>query len=490
MAVDGLAKRFHEPGFYQTSTPQSSYQFLPFRFSRLNGKVFVSNEVGEYLLLEQSEFNDFTAHKLNQNSDIYHDLKSKHFLFDDENSSAPLLLSIKLRTKYQHIRQFTNLHIFVVSLRCDYSCPYCQVSRQSEDKRKFDMSEETAIKAIDFVFKSPSPALKFEFQGGESLLNLPLIKFIVKTAKKRNDTENRDLQFVIATNLSYIDDDVLDFCRQHDIYISSSLDGPAWLHNKNRPRPGRNGYELTVTNIQKVRDALGPDKIASLMTTTEASLGCVRDIIDEYIDNGYHSIFLRPLSPYGFAIKTKAAYKYDVARWLEFYKEGMEYILELNENGVPIREDYSSMILTKLLTPYNPGYVDLQSPSGAGISAIVFNYDGNVYASDESRMLAEMGDDHFNLGNLNSDSYEEIIGSDTLLQTIEDSITESVPMCRDCAYQPYCGSDPVYHYATQHDVIGHKAKSGFCQKNMGVIEYLIAKLESDSGYILRQWAQR
>ena len=42
--------------------------------------------------------------------------------------------------------------MFVISLRCEHSCPYCQVSRQSQDKQKFDMTKETADKAIDLVF--------------------------------------------------------------------------------------------------------------------------------------------------------------------------------------------------------------------------------------------------------------------------------------------------------------------------------------------------
>jgi len=36
----------------------------------------------------------------------------------------------------------------VVSLRCEHSCPYCQVSRQSEDRSAFDMTEQTAEKAL------------------------------------------------------------------------------------------------------------------------------------------------------------------------------------------------------------------------------------------------------------------------------------------------------------------------------------------------------
>ena len=492
MNSQGLAKRFSPLEHFQEGSA-GGYALLPFRFHRMpESRVLLTNDVGEYLVLPSADFDLFAAHQLDPNSAAYEALKSRHFLLDGDSSVALDLLALKARTKFQHIKQFTSLHIFVVSLRCDYSCPYCQVSRQTTEKGRFDMSEETALAAIDFTFKSPSPAIKIEFQGGEPLLNLPLIRFVVANAKKRNETEKRDLQFVIATNLSYLDSDVLAFCEEHDIFLSTSLDGPEDLHNKNRPRPGQNGHALTVSAIETVRSELGRDRVAALMTTTEASLGRVREIVDEYLLRGFSSIFLRSLSPYGFAVKTKNIDKYNAQRWLDFYKDGLAYIIELNKQGIPFREEYAALILTQMLTPYAHRYVDLQSPAGIAISAIVFNYDGDVYASDESRMLAEMGDKTFRLGQLGSDSYEAILGNDVLLRAIEDSITESVPMCRDCAFKPYCGSDPVYHYATQRDWVGHKAKSGFCKKNMGIFQHLIELLEGgDEGTrkILEGWAR-
>jgi hypothetical protein len=51
------------------------------------------------------------------------------------------------------------------------------------------------------------------------------------------------------------------------------------------------------------------------------------------------------------------------------------------------------------------GYVDLRSPSGIGVAAGVCNYDGRVFASDEGRVLAEMGDRTFELGDLHTDDY-------------------------------------------------------------------------------------
>ena len=60
---------------------------------------------------------------------------------------------------------------------------------------------------------------------------------------------------------------------------------------------------------------------------------------------GLREIFLRPLSPYGFAIKTKSYSAYDAERWLAFYEEGLDYILELNRQGVDVIERYAAIIL-------------------------------------------------------------------------------------------------------------------------------------------------
>lgn len=189
------------------------------------------------------------------------------------------------------LREPTPLHIFVVTLRCEHSCPYCQVSRRSADKALYDMSEDTARRALDVAMSSPPPAIKIEFQGGEPLLNFGLIKSIV-AATLAQDSGKR-VEFVITSNLALLDDEVLTFCREHSILLSTSLNGPADLHNRNRPRPGSNSHQLAVDGIRRAQSALGKDRIGALMTTTEASLDRVEDIVDEYVALGLDGIFLR-----------------------------------------------------------------------------------------------------------------------------------------------------------------------------------------------------
>ncbi|MDA9096935.1 His-Xaa-Ser system radical SAM maturase HxsB [Methylophilaceae bacterium] len=482
--------KFKEVSFY---APPKKYKLLPFRFDKFNeDQSIITNLVGEYMLFPTKDLDNLINLKYKESSEHYGQLRSKHFIYQHNEKSPIELVALKLRTKFSRLPSFTSLHIFVVTLRCDHSCPYCQVSRQSQDKNKFDMSYESADRSIDFVFRSPSKAIKIEFQGGEPLLNFDLVKYIVIKAKKINLERKADLQFVIATTMSLITEEIISFCKEHRIVISSSLDGPADLHNKNRPRRDKNSYEKFVEGLTKTRDALGYDQVSALMTTTEDSLKDVRGIIDEYLMLGFNGIFLRPLSPYGFAIKTKKFLSYQAERWFDFYKAGLDYIIELNRSGIDFSEQYSSIILSKILTSNDPGYVDLMNPSGIGIAAIVFNYDGDVYASDESRMLAEMGDKKFNLGNVNSNTYEEIILSDNLLDVLEESFTLSMPMCNDCAYENYCGSDPVYHYATQKDVIGRKPESDFCKRNISIFKHLISLMESDQFIkeLFTRWANR
>ena len=484
-----MATRFEPRESFDANRDQG-YRLLPFSFTPLNHREYVlTNQAGQYTLLDRPTLDNFVNHRLGVCSDAYATLKSLHFLIDSDSTVAIDLLALKVRTKNARFSDFTGLHIFVATLRCEHSCPYCQVSRQSDNKTAFDMSFETADRALQMVFRSPSPAIKIEFQGGEPMLNFELIRHVVERAEGINLTEHRDLQFVIATNLALLTDDILAYCKSHDILLSTSLDGPGDLHNQNRPRPGGDSYDRAVSGIARAREVLGRDRVSALMTTTEASLGRAIDIIDEYVRLNFDRIFLRPLSPYGFAIKTKSYQAYDSDEWLDFYFKGLAYILELNRNGLHFVEHYASILLSKMLTPFESGFVDLRNPAGIGIGAVVYNYDGDVYASDESRMLAEMHDKTFHLGNVHDNTWEEVMTSSALLDPLEESFAGSAPMCSECAFQPYCGSEPVFHHATQGDFVGHKPSSAFCHRNMAIIRHLIELLRSDdqTNQILMSW---
>jgi uncharacterized protein len=468
---------FSDPSTYQPAAPVLG--LMPFRFARFDAdRYLLTNDVGDHELLAIEDFQRLVSKTLDPNSATYLNLRSKNFVSDDRGSVHARVLASRYRTKKAFLEGFTKLHIFVVSLRCDHSCPYCQVSRQSEDRLKYDMTSEIARRGVDLMLQTPARAVTCEFQGGESLLNFPLLQEIVLYAKERNQAVGKEIRFVACTNLSTLTDEHLDFFKQHDVLVSTSLDGPVQLHDKNRPLSKASSHALFERNLRRVQEALGGDKVSALMTTTKESLQYPTEIIDEYLRLDLSSIFIRPLSPFGFAVKTAKAIGYGMDDFLAFYKKALTRIIEINRMGCHFPESYATIILEKVLTPFTNGYVDLQSPAGAGFGVVVYNYDGEVYASDESRMLAEMGDTNLRLGNMLENSYEEIFFGEQMQAIAAASCNESLPGCSDCAYQPFCGADPVYNYATQGDMFGHRPTSGFCRRNMGIIRHLLQLLHS------------
>lgn len=467
------------------------YQLLPFDFARLSARrALVVNPAGEFKVVPTDALSSAADGTLSPSTETYRDLESIQAVATDIQLAGELL-SNKVAAKQECLRDFTGLHIFVTTLRCDHTCQYCQVSRRNTGEGSYDMSREHADKALSWVFRSPRKAVKIEFQGGESMLNFELIKWVVMRAEELNKTYDKQLAFVIATNLTPLDEEILSFAAAHDVHFSTSLDGPEGLHNANRPRPGKNSYQKAKEGILRIQERLGRERVSALMTTTQKSLSMPKEIVDEYLSLGLGGIFLRPLSPYGFAIKTKSFKKYDSSEWLKFYQEGLDYIIELNRKGIPFYEYYAGLLLKKMLSNRGTNYVDLQNPSGTAIGAIVFNYNGKVYGSDEGRMLAEMGNEELCLGHLDTDTYDSVYAGEKLLRLLDISMQEGSPGCDQCAFRHWCGSDPAYHIAMQQDAVGHKTFSGFCSRNMGLMKIIIDKLENGDDFtkkLFRSWA--
>ena len=453
-------------------------RWLPFTFERIEkGNVLLSNFAGELEIVTAIEFEQLAAKRI-IDFDLFDRLTAKQFIEFDDNSAAKELLAIKYKTRLAPASENPGLHIFVVTLRCEHSCPYCQVSRTLSSGTQFDMSIETAMLALKLVFQSKSKALKIEFQGGESLLNFDLIKMVVLEATRINRVEQRNLAFVVATNLVPLDEEMLQFFSANNVHLSTSIDGPSALHNANRPRKGNDSFERAVDGIARARSFLGHDSVSALMTTTAKSLNHANEIVDTYVDLGFRSIFIRALSPFGFAIKKKQYDTYGTEAWAKFYLECLGRVIEHNRNGIRIREEFAALLLKRIFTNGNGSFADYQTPAGLGTKSILYNYDGAVYASDESRMLAETGDKQFKIGTV-SDSLLELLGSQVLYDAIDESTLESNIGCSDCPFRVTCAADPVQQWSLFGDYVGKKAESPICIKTKIITKAILDYLETD-----------
>lgn len=461
------------------------YYLLPFNFTEISGKEVLVNELGDMIISPKGTVEEMVNRTIEKN-DLYKSLVANFFISEELVPPLADIYAERLREKKRFLDNFTGLHIFVLTLRCNQNCIYCQASSQNEHQLGCSMSYETMEKSVRLMFKSPSKFLTMEFQGGEPSLMPDLIEFGIEKAEELNKIEQRNITYVLCTNSIKLTDRVLDICKKYSVLISTSLDGPAFLHNSNRGK--KDSYEKVVAGITKARSVLGDNRVAALMTTSVEGLNYPVEIVDEYVKLGFNSIFLRALNPYGLATENDDWDGYN-SRFIEFYKQAFEHILEINKKGDFFMEEFAAIILRKVLTPYSTGFVDLQSPAGVINSVLIYNYDGYVYASDESRMLAEFDDYTFKLGSV-SDSYEDIVFGKNAKRIANVWANEALAGCSDCALKSYCGADPVRNYSTQGDMYGHRPTSLLCKKNKSIIEYLISLIierEDEVMPIFRKW---
>ncbi len=466
-----------------------TYRLLPFRFLELEEKVLITSFVGDYLYLSQQEFYDLISGTVAENTDLFKNLQS-NFIISSGNINFDIdVLATRYRSKKAFVEDGPVLHMVVTTLRCNQKCKYCQATARSKEDDCVDMSVETAEKVAEKIMQSRSDCLKVEFQGGEPSLNFSAIKAIVKKITELNASGEKHVEYVICSNLYHVTPEQLDFFKENKFDISTSIDGPEYLHDLNRISWNDSGtFQNVVQNIALAKQYVG-ERVNALLTISQQNISHLREIIDTYIQLGFRGIIFRALNPYGRCITNKDDLFYSVDEYISAYKDALEYIISLGLKGVQIKEGYSTLLLRRILTPFATGFVDLQSPCGAALSCVIYDYNGRIYACDEGRMLSAMGDESFYLGNVD-ESYLDIFCGKKAEQLARNSIVETIPQCTDCVYAMWCGADPVRSYATTGLPIALKCNSEFCARHSKLFALLLDMLNRDeeTKALLYDWA--
>lgn len=445
-------------------------------------KFLITNYAGRYALLDNDEFHMFckgdTLH-----SDTLDKLSESFFCTEGNSEQFIAKYSEAIREYRNYLFVGTGLHIFVLTEKCNMKCVYCQASTNEKGRM---MSCETAEKCVDFALHSPNKYLSIEFQGGEPLANFKVLKHIVNYCKEK--ACGKIIEFNLVSNLTMLNDEMAGFIRDNHINVSTSLDGDEILQNLNRPMIGKNGYLLWKKNYRRLKEITGRG-CGAIQTTTRYSLTRHKEIVDEYIENGLNRIFIRPLTPLGYAAQCWNVIGYSAEEFLEFYRKSFEYIMEKCKQGYHIAEGHACIFLEKILNHRAGNYTELTSPCGAAIGQLAYNYDGNIYSCDEGRMMAEMGDQTFKLGDVNT-PYNKLFESPMCKLLVNASCLECIPQCEQCVFSPYCGTCPVLNYFESKTAFPDKPNGYKCKIYKGILTTIFEKLlngTSDEIEILQGW---
>ena len=467
----------------------------PFCLRQLpGGKYLLTNHGGDHVIVEESELQRLMRGQVEPDEELYARLGERNFLARELDTDR---LGAQIRARNGFLGGGPHLHIVVPTLRCNETCVYCHASRADLGATDTDMSQETARRAVELILQTTSPDVTIEFQGGEPLVRFDLVRAIVEQALELNVQAGKRLQFALVSNLALMDDQMLEFLLEHRVQVCTSIDGPPQLHNRQRILPGGDSFDSSAQWIRRLNEAYveaGLDPllyhVEALLTTTRATLAQPREVVDTYLELGCRSIFLRPIDPFGFARRTAGKHGYAAPEFLAFYREAVDYILELNLAGEQLLERFAAIFLTKILAGSQPNFLDVRSPCGAGIGQVVYNHDGKIFTCDEGRMVHAMGDSLFQIGDVASSDYQQVVGHEMVQACVVASNIDASPDCVNCVYSPYCGLCPVYNYVTQGTLQGRMRDSSLCAIFKGIQDYLFGKIsenEADVLAILDRW---
>jgi His-Xaa-Ser system radical SAM maturase HxsB len=371
--------------------------------------------------------------------------------------------------------------ILVPTLRCNLACSYCQVSRVGIDRAGFDWSKETLAAVLDTIGRLPTRRIKIEFQGGEPTLRPDLIRVVMDACARFDER-----QFVICTNLLDVSEEVIEIFDHPDVFISTSLDGNAALHGRNRTKD-KGTTDRFFANLRSVIERYGPRKISALPTIDASSPPDIDDLIDVYVAHGFESIFLRPINFQGFARKRHKASRAQDDGWRNYYERFVRTIIARNwaDRDRVLEETYFSIALRRIFQPGRDRHVDLRNPNPMGVDYIVVDHDGVVYPTDEARMLARSGVIDLSIGTIAGGWDGE---ARALLNQHVTNLDD--PACNSCAYQPFCGRDVVDDIARYGRIDQPRYDTQFCRRHLHLFDFVFQLIYDDDPavrYSLARW---
>jgi len=449
--------------------------------------ILITTSHGSWVVLSNEEFDLLMKNKIHEDSYLFDVLEGKGIIITEKNTNE---IVNKYKQRFDYLSNGIGLHIVVPTLRCNHQCIYCHSLSKDMDTKCYDMDEDIAKAVVDFIFQSPSKSINLEFQGGEPLVNFPIVQYIVEYAKEKNNSKyssnvwysgNKQLSFTIVTNLTLMDEEILNYILKNRIRICTSLDGPKELHDKNRPCKNYNSSYEEVTHWIDIIKKKDPT-LTALPTITRYSLNYAKEIVDEYMKHKFTHLKMRELNIAGMSIKSWNTIGYTPEEYIKFWKEYFEYLLTINRSlGIKLLDQIARSILTRIMCRKSTFDACLNSPCGVGTVQCAYNEKGDVYTCDEAR-----SNETFKLGNVKENNYKDVFTSENVSSFISLSSCLSF-LCDSCTWNSYCSPCLVSGYGETKTLIP-KFPNFVCKIRGEQTKEIFKKLIfSKDKYILEKW---
>lgn len=438
-------------------------------------RILITTRHGSWCELNRKEYDLLQKHQYESDKKLLEKLKEAGIILTHENVEFVVK---RLALMFHEYGQHNFTCVINLTNRCNLGCAYC-LADSDADTEESDMSIEQMYSLVNFINSSPWTLIDVEFQGGESLLRFDLVKEFVNVIETNLDKHKKIGQFIIVTNLTHFNEEIADYLVNKNFRIGSSLDGPRELHDFQRGfTDGSGSYDKVIWWADYLKKRKIHVGFSSTITKKSFEFGA-RAVIDEYLKRGMKYVMFRSLIPCGRGVDREDL-KMDPDDFFEFWKDGVDYLVELADRGVHMSEKNVKQMVKNIFTPYRR-YMCLRKPCGAAISQMSFMPDGSIYACDSGKRI-----DALKIGNYVSGNYSDTLLNSLQLRTLS---SEAQPLCDTCVYTAFCGTCISRVFSRWSDSVARTPKDFDCIVHKRMFTYLFEKM-NDPKYmkVFRRWA--
>lgn len=174
-------------------------------------------------------------------------------------------------------------------------CVYCYFP----NKGRRTITKEIVDGVIEGYFSFFVNGLKhvrFLLSGGEPLLEKDLVFYIIEKGKAFADKLGISISYTLDTNGVLLSKNVVSKLLPYDVYVMSSIDGDAAIHDAQRPfrGTGAGSHKMVVENIKYALTTLGDKNVAVRYTVLPSSVRQLFHTFQYFFDLGFRIIDFAP----------------------------------------------------------------------------------------------------------------------------------------------------------------------------------------------------
>lgn len=330
-----------------------------------------------------------------------------------------------------------DLSVIVKVVRgCNLRCTYCYAGNYQFQSLSV-MSREVLERLIRESLSIASSRLEFCWHGGEPLLAGR--RFFSEAIALQNQYKSPEQKIVNAlqTNGTLVDEEWIEFLEKNDFGPGVSIDGPAILHDQQRPFANGAGSHSQIVQAIRVWQERG-HSVPILCVVTSASANHPVELFDFFIKNGIKSIDFLPCSK----INRTTGRVFDDGVSPQAYADFMIKVFnrwwQLNDPTIRIR--YFENVLQGLLG----GRPTLCKFAATCSHFLTIDTDGTVYPCDD---FVEEPD--FAYGNILETDLKVMMAGERRARFVKE-VMQVGRVCSDCKWFEICKGGCSYYRYMRH----------------------------------------